>query len=326
MHGCRKAAAPPSYSTTSKGSNIARSPRCWHCGRDVEVAGAQGPAASPRMVARPRPRRGRTSGRRCAAGPVGISGIAAMSCAQFEDAIGELVDSTLDPSARDALNRHLEGCAACRALVDDFRELRVRAAELPRQIPPNRVWSSIAAALDDDADAGSAATRGGVAGEWWRQASWRGLAAAAVIVIVAGTAVWMLPDVQPPNDATAPIAADAEAAETIIESVEVELRLAEEHYENAISGLEQIATFDEEWLDPDVSATFEKNLGVIDQAIAESRAALRDEPTNQVARESLFDVMWRKVTLLQDTIALVNEMRKGNEDGAARIVEGLNRH
>ena len=236
-----------------------------------------------------------------------------MSCAQFEDAIGELVDSTLDPSARDALNRHLEGCAACRALVDDFRELRVRAAELPRQIPPNRVWSSIAAALDDDADAGSAATRGGVAGEWWRQASWRGLAAAAVIVIVAGTAVWMLPDVQPPNDATAPIAADAEAAETIIESVEVELRLAEEHYENAISGLEQIATF-------------EKNLGVIDQAIAESRAALRDEPTNQVARESLFDVMWRKVTLLQDTIALVNEMRKGNEDGAARIVEGLNRH
>jgi len=249
-----------------------------------------------------------------------------MSCAQFEDAIGELVDSTLDPSARDALDRHLEGCAACRALVDDFRELRVRAAELPRQIPPNRVWSSIAAALDDDADAGSAATRGGVAGEWWRQASWRGLAAAAVIVIVAGTAVWMLPDVQPPNDATAPIAADAEAAETIIESVEVELRLAEEHYENAISGLEQIATFDEEWLDPDVSATFEKNLGVIDQAIAESRAALRDEPTNQVARESLFDVMWRKVTLLQDTIALVNEMRKGNEDGAARIVEGLNRH
>ena len=36
--------------------------------------------------------------------------------------------------------------------------------------------------------------------------------------------------------------------------------------------------------------------------------------------------MWRKVSLLQDTIALVNEMRKGNENGAARIVEGINRH
>ena len=45
-----------------------------------------------------------------------------------------------------------------------------------------------------------------------------------------------------------------------------------------------------------------------------------------MARESLFDVMWRKVSLLQDTIALVNEMRKGNENGAARIVESINRH
>jgi hypothetical protein len=250
-----------------------------------------------------------------------------MSCEKFEEAIGELVDGTLDPSSRTALETHLDGCDACRALVADFRELRARTAELPRQMPPNRVWPAIAAALDTDTDADSASpAAGGVAGRWLRQVSWRGLAAAAVVVMVAGTAVWMLPDPQPPTDATAPIAADAEEAETIIESVEVELRLAEEHYENAIAGLEQIATFDDEWLDPDVSATFEKNLGVIDQAIAESRAALRDEPTNQVARESLFDVMWRKVTLLQDTIALVNEMRKGNEDGAARIVEGLNRH
>ena len=69
--------------------------------------------------------------------------------------------------------------------------------------------------------------------------------------------------------------AAADAPEANIESVEAEMRLAEEHYENAITGLEQIAqiaAIDDQLLDPDITATLRKNLGVIDQAIAESRA------------------------------------------------------
>jgi hypothetical protein len=33
----------------------------------------------------------------------------------------------------------------------------------------------------------------------------------------------------------------------------------------------------------------------------------------------------RKVTLLQDTIALMNEMRKGNAAGAAQLADPLNK-
>ncbi len=44
-----------------------------------------------------------------------------------------------------------------------------------------------------------------------------------------------------------------------------------------------------------------------------------------MAQESLFDAFRRKVSLLQDTIALMNEMRKGNQAGAARIAEGPNK-
>jgi hypothetical protein len=61
---------------------------------------------------------------------------------------------------------------------------------------------------------------------------------------------------------------------------------------------------------------------VIDSAIAESRAALRAEPQSAPARDSLFDALKRKVALLQDTIALMNEMRKGNAAGAAQIIQG----
>jgi len=44
----------------------------------------------------------------------------------------------------------------------------------------------------------------------------------------------------------------------------------------------------------------------------------------EVAQESLFGALRSKVALLQETLTLINEMRKGNQEGAARIVSGLN--
>jgi len=62
---------------------------------------------------------------------------------------------------------------------------------------------------------------------------------------------------------------------------------------------------------------------VIDQAILESRAALRTQPASEPAQASLVENFKAKLGLLQDTVALINEMRKGNEAGAGPIVSGL---
>ena len=105
-------------------------------------------------------------------------------------------------------------------------------------------------------------------------------------------------------------------------SIEAEMRQAETHYENAIQKLEALAK-DQQVLDPQVANDLRKNLVVIDQAIGESRAALRAQPTNERAQESLFEAFRSKITLLQDTLALINEMRKGNQDEAARLAAGL---
>src|SRR5258706_578525 len=110
-----------------------------------------------------------------------------------------------------------------------------------------------------------------------------------------------------------------EAAQT----VEAELRAAEEHYTKAITGLEQITRTEQGTLDPGPAATLQKNLAVIDQAISESRAALQTQPASEPAQESLVENFKAKIGLLQDTVALINEMRKGNEAGGARIVSGL---
>ena len=115
----------------------------------------------------------------------------------------------------------------------------------------------------------------------------------------------------------ASITASPETAQT----VEAELRAAEEHYTKAITGLEHITKTEQNALDPGTAATLQKNLAVIDQAISESRAALQTQPASEPAQESLVENFKAKIGLLQDTVALINEMRKGNDAGAARILK-----
>ena len=117
--------------------------------------------------------------------------------------------------------------------------------------------------------------------------------------------------------------APAVASDASAQSVEAELRQAEDHYEKAIKGLEQIANAEQNVFDPRTAATLQKNLAVIDQAISESRAALRAQPASEPAQQSLLESFKAKMGLLQDTVSLINEMRKGNDAGAARIVSGL---
>ncbi len=107
------------------------------------------------------------------------------------------------------------------------------------------------------------------------------------------------------------------------QAIEAELLQAEQHYQKAITGLERIASAEKGSLDPQTASTLEKNLAVVDQAISESRAALKAQPGNEPAQQSLLENFKTKVALLQDTVSLINEMRKGSELGAARLVTGI---
>lgn len=244
-----------------------------------------------------------------------------MTCSDFQERIGDFTDGVLDRTSAEALEAHLRACAACRAMAEDFRDIRLAALGLDKHAPPPRVWARLSERLDAER------RRPRWMPAWWSpDFAWgRPLAVAATLLLVAGGTSWVLwqqlAQRQPPQVATQPAtAADAD----LVQSVETELRLAEEHYEKAISGLEQITRSESAALDPQVASVLQKNLAVIDQAIGESRAALRAQPASDVAQESLFEALRSKVSLLQETVVLINEMRKGNQEGAARIVSGLN--
>lgn len=235
--------------------------------------------------------------------------------------LNEYADDALTGSGRTDVERHLGECAACRGVVDDLRAIAHAADTLAPIEPPAAVWTRIAATIRQESDAARAASApSGTAGRSFQRWGW--LAAAAVVLLAAIMALRlgpMAPHRAQPADA-AP-AASATAADA--QSVESELRQAEEHYDKAIKGLEQITQAGQGALDPKTAATLQKNLSVIDQAIGESRAAVRSQPNSEPAQASLLDSFKMKIGLLQDTVSLINEMRKGNDAGAARIVSGL---
>jgi hypothetical protein len=245
-----------------------------------------------------------------------------MNCDDCQILIGDAIDGTLDAAGQAAMAAHLSTCAECRGVRADLQQIRSLSATLEHASPPPSTWPRIAAVIETPSS------------PWWRVwPSWRvwprlqrtRLAAALVLVLLVimagGTwAVWQrVPRPAPASLASARAAANAKAAAT----AESEIDQAEEHYNRAIATLEQATQNDAGALDAQTTAVLQKNLGVIDSAIGESRQALHADPSNEVARQSLFDALRSKVALLEDTVALINEMRKGNEEGAARIVSGL---
>jgi hypothetical protein len=92
----------------------------------------------------------------------------------------------------------------------------------------------------------------------------------------------------------------------------VDLDAAAQDYAREIAGLEAIAAAQRDALDPATADVLQVNLTVIDTAIGESRTALVTEPENDLATASLFEALRRKLALLQDAVALVNEMRSAD--------------
>jgi len=243
-----------------------------------------------------------------------------MTCEQHLVWIQEAVDGTIGSIRRAELDAHLAECAACRALLADLQRIHDAAADLPAIAPPDRAWLQIAGRLrlEGRISADAVAARPG------RRPYVAWLAIAAALVIAAGSAVMLVvPRNTPPSQApAAAAAASTPGATPEIASVEAvnAVEAAQAQFEKAIADLEKVAKANQQALDANTSATIEKNLGILDQAIADNRAAVKSEPASVAARETLFDALRQKVSLLQDTISLINEMRKGNNAAAAQLV------
>jgi hypothetical protein len=243
-----------------------------------------------------------------------------MNCNRSAQDIQELVDGTLGPIRRAELQEHLDQCASCRALADDLQRVRDVAGSLDRLQPPDHVWLQIAGRLRQE---GRVHDRPVAARSRRPQYAWMGIAA-ALIVAVGASLLLLAPGSRVIEQAGQPAPGNAAAADAVESGVE-DLRQAERLLQSGVSKLREGLGSGEQALPSTVASTLDSNLQILDQAIRESSTALQAEPQSVAARNSLFDALQRKISLLQDTLTLMNEMRKGNAAGVAQVVEGVNK-
>lgn len=257
-----------------------------------------------------------------------------MNCETYRQSVQALIEGDLDPTRQRALEAHAATCAACRTLTADLEAIRDAGHALERRTPSKDVWARIQLQLTaEPAFKKAAAERRAREEAAARNAHWNwpvlAMAASLLIALVAGSLYVVNLSRTPGSIGAGPAGNTAASGNAtsgeLVQSIENELDQAAAHYEKAIAGLEQVANASDSPLDPELMTTLKANLGVIDQAIDDSRTALKAAPANRLAQESLFEAFRRKVALLQDTIALMNEMRKGNQAGAARVAESLNK-
>jgi len=194
-----------------------------------------------------------------------------MMCPDMEATLNEYVDGTLAALERATVEAHLIDCAGCRAAIVELRALVSAAAALPKSIAPERnLWTAVEARIVQRATYN-------VRRAFWRRA----LAAAAVLVIALGL-YRLLPPVtalyRPAGRGWVGVQAD---------------------FERATDELSGILAVERGRLRPETVALLERNLAVIDAAIAESRAALARDPTNADLRRLFAAASRHKVELLE---------------------------
>ncbi len=215
---------------------------------------------------------------------------------QWTARLSEYLDGELDAAEREAFDRHLSSCEACRGVLSDLERVVARAGALPDSPPSADLWPGIATRLTP--------ARGIT--PWWRRISEARLsftvpqaaAAGLVLVLVSAALSWLA------RTPARPIQTSAGPASTVTGPIPRPASFADQSYDRAIADLRKALDDRRNSLDPRTYAAIERSLANVDRAIAEARQALDADPGNVYLNSHLAATRRRKLELLRTASAL----------------------
>jgi anti-sigma factor RsiW len=237
-----------------------------------------------------------------------------MTHEQILELLDDFVGGDLPPREERDVRRHLMQCEGCRAEEQALRALLDEAAALPDEIVPGRdLWKDIAPRLQSRAslveEPADSIPEVRVIGPrparplpWWMAA-----AAAVALVVTTSFATLQLSgrgDTEPTTIASQQARQPQGAVRAATPTALAAFRPAEQEYEKAISDLETVLQTQRGRMAPQTVATLEANLRIIDQAIAESRAALAADPNSAELTHMLSDAYDTKLDVLRQAVSL----------------------
>lgn len=219
----------------------------------------------------------------------------------WTDRLSEYLDGDLAPAEREAAEAHLDRCETCARTLEELREVVARARSLDDPPPERDLWPGIAARLGERSGPDVVDLGARRAGRRRRFAFTlpQLVAASVALALISGGAVWMAtggPDGGPGTTAGAPVV-PAPAATGV--PGDAAARFATTRYDVAVRELEGVLEAHREALDPATVRVVERNLEIIDDAIAEARTALARDPASPYLNAHLAETMKRKIEILR---------------------------
>ncbi len=217
----------------------------------------------------------------------------------FTNRLSDYLDGE-DLSARDRaeIDAHLETCAHCQATLAELQEVAARAASLADAAPTVDLWAGVAARIAPSTVLPFARPR-------HRRFSFtlpQLVAAGLALMVLSGGLVGVM-QLDDPRASLPPADAQAEfdVAAPISRS---SVAFTDPNYDQAVADLEQILETGRSRLDAETVRILEDNLRAIDQAIEQSRKALRSDPNSVYLNNHFAASRNRKLALLRRASAL----------------------
>jgi anti-sigma factor RsiW len=220
------------------------------------------------------------------------------------DRLSDYLDGSLGPDDRKAVEVHLAGCEACRTVLTELEGVIAAASQLEDREPANDLWPGILGRIREAPAVASQEVLPLTPAPVRRRFSFsmpQLVAAVLATMMISGTAVWMTMHARiggQPALVPAQTTAAASAASLGSESA-ILISNVEQEYGQAIRELQNEFEARRDQLDPQTVRVVEESLRVIDDAIAEARAALARDPANGYLYRHLDDTMMKKVDLLR---------------------------
>jgi len=223
-----------------------------------------------------------------------------ISCDDAQALMPDLLDGTLSDTQRALYDAHVADCGECRLLGRDLAAIRDDAAALPGFSPSRDLWAGIEARIETPVVPMMNARDRSTMRRWTTR---QFAAAAAVLIAVTAGGTWMVAT-RLPAVTTLPIASGATQPAVRTDLVSVADQKGIATYEGEIAKLHDILTTRRGELDTATVKVIEKNLTVIDKAIAESKAALAADPHSAFLADRLNRAYDTKLDLLRSAAML----------------------
>ena len=224
-----------------------------------------------------------------------------MDCHQYDALMASDLEGELSPAERHGVDLHLAACSRCSALRREITEISEAAAALPLMSPSRDLWNGIAERIEAPVIAlDRAPTRQTDRGRLIRMLA----SAAALVVFTAGTTYLMTRASFDEHGGSggAVVTEVADSGPRLVSSADVSA--GEIAFDRELARLRAMLEERRPTLDTATVAVLERNLAIIDAAIADSRAALERDPDSILLNRQLHNALGRKVQVLR-TAALL---------------------